>query len=69
MMEVRSGFYCKLKRESTSPSGMTPSVRSAVDSKESNAKRPYESPTKNLVPSSFAGHHLDSIRRFVETEV
>lgn len=59
----------ELKRERTSPSGMTPSVGSAVDSKKSNAKRPYESPTKKLVPSSFAGHHLESIRRLVETGV
>lgn len=59
----------KLKRERTSPSGMTPRMRSAVDSIESNAKRPYESPTKNLVPSSFAGHHLDYIKRFVEIGV
>jgi hypothetical protein len=48
----------KLKRERTSPSGTTPRVRSIVDSNESKAKRPYESPTKNLVPPSFAGHHL-----------
>lgn len=47
----------------TSPSGTIPRVRSAVESNESNARRPQESPTKNLVPSSFAGHHLGSIRK------
>ena len=53
----------------TSPSGMIPRMRSAVGSNESKAKRPYESPTKKLVPSSFAGHHLENIGRFVVTGV
>ena len=47
----------------TSPSGMTVRVRSAADSNCSKAKRPYESPTKNLVPSTFAGVHLESVRK------
>ena len=49
----------------TSPSGMIPRVRSAVESNESRDKRPYESPTKNLVLSSFAGPHLESVRKSV----
>src|SRR5712675_1131352 len=49
----------------TSPSGMTPRVRSAEVSNESKAKRPCESPTKNLVPSSFARLHLESVRKTV----
>jgi hypothetical protein len=49
--------------------GITARPRSAVDSNESRAKRPYESATKNLAPSSSAGVQLDwseRVRRYLD---
>jgi hypothetical protein len=43
--------------------GMTVRPRSAVDSNESRAKRPYESATKNLAPPSSAGIQLNGSER------